>query len=665
MRTDLLGNPSFSELLGRVREMALGAYSHQNLPFEMLVEALQPERNLSHTPLFQVAFVIQNAPMSQLELAGLTISDLPIENVTAKFDLTLAIGNTATGLAGVWEYNTDLFDASTIERLSGHFVTLLEAIVANPQERIDQLPLLTEVEQHQVLIEWNDTQVDYPQDKCIHQLFESQVELTPNAVAVVFDNQQLTYHELNSRANQLAHYLQSLGVGADVLVGICVERSLEMIVGLLGILKAGGAYVPLDPEYPQERLQYILEDAQVKVLLTQQRVLDKLPEHQAQLVCFDNIWPQIVQNNQDNPTSGVTAFHLANLIYTSGSTGKPKGVMVEHTGLFNLAQAQIQTFGLHSASRVLQFASLSFDASIWEIIMALGSGAILYLGTKDSLLPGMPLIERLRDYRITHITLPPSALAVLPVEELPALQTIIVAGEACSAELIKQWSAGRNFFNAYGPTEASVCATIAKCTDSDRKISIGRPIANTQIYILDSHLQPVPIGVPGELHIAGAGLARGYLNRRELTQQKFIPNPFEEAAVRLLSAPLKASRSPDAGSRLYKTGDLARYLPDGNIEYLGRIDNQVKIRGFRIELGELEAVLSQNVDVRACCVITREDIPGEKRLVAYIVPQTEVIPTVSVLRQFLKTKLPDYIVPNAFVILEAIPITPNGKVDRR
>ncbi|MHC0062944.1 non-ribosomal peptide synthase/polyketide synthase [Nostoc sp. UIC 10890] len=672
MRTDLSENPSFQNLLTRVREVALGAYAHQDLPFEMLVEVLQPERNLSHTPLFQVAFVIQNAPISQVELTGLTISDLPIENVTAKFDLTLAMENTATGLLGLWEYNTDLFDASTIERLSGHFITLLSAIVANPQQQISQLPMLTEVEQQQLLIDWNDTQIDYPQDKCIHQLFEEQVEQTPDAVAVVFvDNQQLTYQQLNSRANQLAHYLRSLGVGADVLVGICVERSLEMIVGLLAILKAGGAYVPLDPEYPQERLQYILEDAQVSVLLTQQRVLDRLPEHQTQLVCLDEIWPQIVQNNQDNFTSGVTSAHLANLIYTSGSTGKPKGVMVEHTGLVNLAQAQIQTFGLHSDSRVLQFASLSFDASIWEIIMALGSGARLYLGTKDSLAPGTPLIQLLRDYCVTHVTLPPSALAVLPVEELPALQTIIVAGEACSAELIRQWSVGRNFFNAYGPTEASVCATIAKCTESDRKISIGRPIANAQIYILDSHLQPVPVGVPGELHIGGAGLARGYLNRPELTQEKFISNRFGQSrGAEILLNP----QSPVPNPRLYKTGDLARYLSDGNIEYLGRIDNQVKIRGFRIELGEIEAALSQLPEVREAIVVSREDQPNNKRLIAYVVPQQknlesskkpENLSTDKSLRANLKKLLPDYMIPSRFVVLENLPLTPNGKIDRR
>jgi len=660
MRTDLSANPSFCDLLGRVRDVALGAYAHQDLPFEMLVEALQPERNLSHTPLFQVAFILQNAPKSEVEMTGLTLCHISTAGVTAKFDLTLAMGNTDTGLAGVWEYNTDLFDAGTIERMAGHFVTLLEAIVANPQKRISQLPLLTTVERQQLLIDWNDTQVDYPQDKCIHQLFEEQVERTPNAVAVVFDNKQLTYHELNGRANQLAHYLRSLGVGTDVLVGLCVERSLEMLVALLAILKAGGAYVPLDPEYPQERLQFMLEDAQLGVLLIQKQLLNKLPQHQVQLVCLDDIWSQIDESNQDNLTGVVTAAHLANVIYTSGSTGRPKGVMVKHTGFVNLSQAQIQTFGVDSDSRILQFASLSFDASIWEIIMALGSGATLYLGTKDSLAPGKPLVERLRDYAITHVTLPPSALFVLPPKELPALQTIIVAGEACSPELIKQWSVGRNFFNAYGPTETTVCATIgkatpkanAKCMEDDEKISIGRPIANTQIYILDSHLQPVPIGVPGELHIGGVGLAQGYLNRSELTQEKFIPNPFNNSKFKIQN------------SKLYKTGDLARYLPDGNIEYLGRIDHQVKIRGLRIESGEIEAVLNQHPDVQGSCVILREDTPGDKRLVAYVVIYSQQIPTTSELRQYLLNHLPLYMMPQAFVILESLPLTPNGKIDR-
>ncbi|NCS11031.1 MAG: amino acid adenylation domain-containing protein [Microcystis aeruginosa G13-09] len=649
MRTDLSDNPSFSQLLTRVREVTMDAYAHQDLPFEMLVEALQPERDLSHTPLFQVAFVLQNTPKSEIAMTGLTVTDLPPENTTAKFYLTLAMVNTDDGLKGVWEYNTDLFESSTIERLSGHFLNLLGGIAANPQARISQLPLLTESETNQLLIEWNNTQVDYPEYKCIHQLFEEQVKRTPDAVAVVCSQQQLTYNELNCRANQLAHYLQKLGVKADTLVGISLERSLEMIVGLLGILKAGGAYLPLDPDYPSERLQFAIADAQLSLLLTQEGLIDKLPKHQAPLILLEQIREEINQNSQDNLTGVVTANNLANLIYTSGSTGKPKGVMVEHRGLFNLAQAQIKTFNLQSNSRILQFASLNFDASIWEIILAMGAGATLYLDTKDALMPGLPLMGRLKDYAITHITLPPSALAALPLEEIPELQTIIVGGEACSEELIKQWATGRNFFNAYGPTETSVCATVEKWTDETLKVTIGRPIANTQVYILDCHLQPVPIGVPGELHIGGMGLARGYLNRPELTQEKFIPNPF--------------SNYPD--SRLYKTGDLARYLPDGKIEYLGRIDNQVKIRGFRIELGEIEALLNQNQAVQSSCVIVREDNLGDKRLVAYVVLQPEINLTINEIRQFLRAKLPDYMVPTAFVLLDTFPLTPNGKIDRR
>ncbi|MDJ0548257.1 MAG: amino acid adenylation domain-containing protein, partial [Microcystis sp. M49637_WE12] len=474
MRTDLSDNPSFSQLLTRVREVTMDAYAHQDLPFEMLVEALQPERDLSHTPLFQVAFVLQNTPKSEIAMTGLTVTDLPPENTTAKFDLTLAMVSTDDGLKGVWEYNTDLFESSTIERLSGHFLNLLGGIAANPQARISQLPLLTESETNQLLIEWNNTQVDYPEYKCIHQLFEEQVKRTPDAVAVVCSQQQLTYNELNCRANQLAHYLRKLGVKADTLVGISLERSLEMIVGLLGILKAGGAYLPLDPDYPSERLQFAIADAQLSLLLTQEGLIDKLPEHQAPLILLDRFTEEINQNSQDNLTGVVTANNLANLIYTSGSTGKPKGVMVEHRGLFNLAQAQIKTFNLQSNSRILQFASLNFDASIWEIIMAIGAGATLYLDTKDALMPGLPLMGRLKDYGITHITLPPSALAALPLEDIPELQTIIVAGEACSEELIKQWATGRNFFNAYGPTETSVCATVEKWTDETLKVTIGR-----------------------------------------------------------------------------------------------------------------------------------------------------------------------------------------------
>ncbi|WP_460207482.1 amino acid adenylation domain-containing protein [Scytonema sp. NUACC21] len=594
-------------------------------------------------------FVLQNAPMATLELPGLTLNPLSMDSTIAKFDLTLSMEDTDRGLVGWLEYNSDLFDASTITRMLAHFQTLLEGIVAHPEHRLSNLPLLTQQERQQLLVEWNRTGTDYPNDLCIHQLFEAQVERTPDAVAVEFEDQQLTYFELNRRANQLAHYLRSLGVEPDVLVGISLERSSEMILGILAVLKVGGAYVPIDPAYPQERLAYILSNSQVSVLLTQEKLLSGLPESQASLICLDRNWDIISQKSEVNLTSRVKPENLAYVIYTSGSTGKPKGVLVTHQGLCNLASAQIQLFDVKSDSRVLQFASFSFDASIWEIVMALCSGAMLCLGTRESLLLGPTLMQFVRERSITHATLPPSALATLPTEELPALQNMIVAGEACSTELVAQWSKGRKFFNAYGPTESTVCATVYECANDIRKSPIGRPIANTQVYILDPHLQPVPIGVPGEMYITGAGLARGYLNRPELTSEKFIPNPFSNESV----------------ARLYRTGDLARYLADGNIEFLGRLDDQVKIRGFRIELGEIEFVLGQHPGVRETAVTIREDVVGSKRLVAYVVVNQTLTPTITELHQFLKDKLPQYMVPSAIVVLEALPLTPNGKVDRR
>ncbi|MEG4231276.1 amino acid adenylation domain-containing protein [Microcoleus sp. Pol11C3] len=599
LRTDLSGNPSFEELLMRVREVTLGAYAHQEMPFPKLVEELQPERNLSYNPLFQVAFVLE-PPLAEMD-SGWAISQLDVDTSTAKFDLYLELDERPSGIIGRLEYNTDLFDAATIRRMLGNFQTLLEGLVANPEQKIGELPILTEWERQQ-LAAWNDTVTDYPKDVCIHQLFEEQVERSPDAIALVFEDEQLTYQDLNQRANQLAHHLRNLGVGPEVLVGICVERSLEMVVGLLGILKAGGAYVPLDPAYPPERLVFMLEDAEVAVLLTQARLVESLPQHQARIVCLDTDWEIIERQSEENPGYSVTSKNLAYVIYTSGSTGRPKGVLVAHRGLCNLAKAQIKIFNVQPNSRVLQFASLSFDASIWEVIMALLARATLVMGTRDSLLAGAPLIQLLRDFAIATVTLPPSVLAVLPADELPALRTIIVAGEDSSPDLVAKWAPGRRFFNAYGPTESTVCATVAECTDSTKSPPIGRPIANTQVYILDIQKQLVPIGVPGELYIGGDGLARGYLNRPELTSDRFIPNPF----------------SNESGSRLYKTGDLARYLPDGNIEFLGRIDHQVKIRGFRIELGEIEAVLSQHPDIQESLVINRDDSSGNQRLVAYI-----------------------------------------------
>jgi amino acid adenylation domain-containing protein len=657
LRTDMSGNPSFEDVLSRVRDVALEAYAHQDLPFEQLVEALQPSRDLSHTPLFQVMFVLENAPMPSLKLQGLTLSLLEVESATAKFDLTLSLENSEQGLIGSWEYNTDLFDAATITRIAGHYETLLEAIVTNPQQQVSQFPLLSEAERHQLLVEWNDTQVNYPTDVCIHQLFEAQVERTPDAVAVVFEDEQLTYGELNRRANQLAHHLRSLGVGPDVLVGISLERSLEMVIGLLGILKAGGAYVPLDPEYPTERLAYMLSDSQVSVLLTQSKLADSFPEHGAQVVYLNKDWGVISRQSQENPVRSVKSSNLAYTIYTSGSTGKPKGVMISHKAISNHMCWMQTAFPLTDADKVLQKTPFSFDASIWEFYAPLLAGAQLVMARPGGHRDSAYLIEVITELKVTTVQLVPSLLQMLLESEkfkmCKSLKRVFCGGEALPMEYIKRFSRhlDADLHNLYGPTEATIDVIFFTCKSESHQqlVPIGRPIANTQIYILDGYLQPVGVGVAGELYIGGDGLARGYLNRPDLTAEKFISNPF----------------SDEPRARLYKTGDRARYLSDGNIEFLGRLDDQVKIRGFRIELGEIEAVLGQHPAVEETVVMVREDVPGNKRLVAYVVVNQTSAPTVSQLHQFLKQKLPEYMIPSAIVKLEALPLTPNGKVDRR
>ena len=679
MYTDLGGEPSFTEVLKRVKQTALEAYGHQDIPFEKLVEQLQPERSLSQNPLFQVVFAVQE---SEHMKPSFSLPNLEVElgwerwmgdQMTVRMDLELHLWLEGEEIKGLCAYNRDLFSAETISRMLSHYQNLLSAAVETTERPVSQLPLMKEPELDQILVEWNNTKTDYPNDKCIHQLFEQQVENNPNSIAVVFEQQKLTYSQLNSKANQLAHYLQKLGVVPETLVGICVERSVEMVVGLLAILKAGGAYLPLDPAYPQERLEYMFADSQVSVLLTQQQLLAQLPQHQAKVVFLDRDWEKIATETPEKVESEVSPQNLAYVIYTSGSTGKPKGVLVEHKGLCNLVTVQMQGFQVNSNSRVLQFASLSFDASIWEIVMALGSGASLYIGSRDSLMPGVGMSQWLRNNKITHITIPPSALAVMPKDELPTLKTIVVAGEACPPELISHWAKGRQFVNAYGPTESTVCATMAECSPECYVPPIGRPISNTQIYILDRNLQPVPIGVPGEIYIGGVGLARGYLNREDLTNQKFIPNPFDNSKVKSGATPRRRKTQGNAHqesqkSKLYKTGDLGRYLADGNIEFIGRIDHQVKIRGFRIEIGEIEALVSQYPDIKENVVIAQSDPAGDKRLVVYIVPKQESTQDTSLIpqiRQFLKQKLPEYMIPAAFVLLDAFPLTPNGKIDRR
>lgn len=602
LRTDVSDDPDFLALLERVRDTALEAYAHQDLPFEKLVEAMEPERHLNRSPLFQVKFLLQNTPQdSELSLRGLTLRPFNFNIEASTFDLLLSMLDTEGGIAGTFEYNTDLFAEATVKRLGEHFRSLLETIVANPWQRVSELQFLSMAERNQLLFEWNDTGVEYSSDKCIQQLFEAQVERTPDATALVFANERLTYRQLNARANQLAHHLRQSGVEQETLVGLCVERSVEMIVGLLGTLKAGAAFLPLDPGYPLERLSFMIEDARIPVLLTQEALLEKLPAHWVQTICLDSDWETIAAQSEENIDGAAVPENLAYVIYTSGSTGRPKGVMVQHGGLCNMVEAQIKAFAVVPESRVLQFASFSFDASVSEVFMALASGAGLYLASRESLMPGPPLLKLLRENEITTVTLPPSVLAVMDEDELPALQTIVVAGESCPPEIVERWGKGRRFIDAYGPTEDTVCATLAQLDGT--RVTIGRPIANNQIYILDAGLQPVPAGVYGELHIGGVGLARGYLNRPELTAEKFIPNPF----------------SANAGERLYKSGDLARWLPDGNLEFAGRIDHQLKIRGYRVEAGEIETVLNNHPEVRTSIVLERTDTTGDQRLAAYCV----------------------------------------------
>lgn len=717
MRTDLSGEPSFRETLRRVREVALGAYAHQDMPFENLVEALQPARNLSYTPLFQVGFDYQETSRSQQLLATsdqlLEFHALDLQSGVAQFDLLLSMTRTAQGLSGSLDYNTDLYDAATMHRFLGHFQTLLHSAVQDPDQAISKLPILPEPERRQLLVDWNQTQAPFPPEPTIFHRFESQVNQHPDQLALVFNQQSLSYRELNQRANQVARYLLGLGVKPDSIVGIAVERSLDMVIGILGILKSGAAYLPLDPHYPAERLAFMLEDSGIPILLTQAPLLEWLPlqgRTGLQVVCLDRDWAGIEQAAQGdldtNPASQLPLAqrpgpdHLAYVIYTSGSTGKPKGTLLRHRGLVNLAEAQRKAFTIQAGSRVLQFAPLSFDASVWETFMALANGGVLVLARQETLASVPDLLALLRDQEVTTVTLPPSLLSIVPAEQvtaraLPALKTVIAAGERCTQEIVQRWAdanSGRQFFNAYGPTETTVCASWALVDETQAgDPPIGRPLPNIRLYVLDQYKQPVPIGIPGELYVGGAAVARGYLNRPELTDDKFISDifadsnriPMHHAAQ---AAPAASQRIPARGAasqaRLYRTGDLVRYRVDGNIEFLGRVDEQVKVRGFRIELGEIEAVLRQYVDpqgfpLKESTVVVREDIAGDKRLVAYLTPHAAPVGTdaaqtqeasalyIDHLRNYLRQALPDYMVPSAFVFLEALPISPAGKIDKR
>lgn len=661
LRTDLSGDPSFRELLGRVRQVTLAAYYHQELPYEKLLEELRPPRDLSRTPLFQTLFVLQNAPRQPLDLAGLTLNALEVDPRTAKFDLLLDLAETPAGLQGYFEYSTDLFAAATIARLAGHLQTLLAEVVADPDQHLATLPLLTADERQRLVVEWNATRTDDAPEQCLHQVFEAQVAQSPDAVAVVCADAHLTYRELNRQANQVAHYLQALGVGPEALVGLCVERSFAMVVGLLGILKAGAAYVPLDPAYPQERLAVVLQDARLAVLLTRERYVARLPEHGATVVCLDAGWPAMAQHSTHDPVSGVTADNLATVLYTSGSTGRPRGVLVSHGAILHTLAWLWRAYPFAKEEVCCQKTSMSFVDSLQELLAPLLRGIQTVL-IPDEVLHDLPkFVPTLAVHHVTRILLVPALLQVMLDayddlhSRLPRLTLWIASGEILPHELCQRFLERlphSRLLNLYGTSEVSANAT---CYDTGQRrhtaarVPIGRPIANTQVYVLDRFLQPVPIGVPGELYVGGSGLARGYLSGPDLSAAKFLPHPF----------------SHEPGARLYKTGDLVRYLPDGNLDYLGRLDQQVQIRGCRLEPGEIETALEQHPAIRQAVVVAREDTPGDARLVAYLLVAQERAPLVSALRSFLKLKLPNYMIPTAFVPLDAMPLTPNGKIDRR
>nr|ACX33963.1 putative non-ribosomal peptide synthetase [uncultured bacterium RM35] len=651
MRLNLEGEPTFLEVLSRVKEFALEAYADQDVPFERLVAALQPPRDTSTSPLFQVGVAWQNALTgARLELEGVKVEEIALDDVPAPYDLMLEIveGEAERGLHGRLTYDAARYDRETIERLGTHFVTLLSAAVERPESGARHLPLLDPEERRRIVDGWNETARERPKAATAGECFEQRVAEGPARLALVSGAEEVTYREIDRRANRLARYLTRKGVGPEIRVGICLDRSSELIVAVLGVIKAGGAYVPLDPAYPRERLAWIVRDAGIEVVITKAEVWRAVGLDGSDVVRLDEDRLAIEKESEAPTPTRVGARNLAYIIYTSGSTGTPKGVMIEHGSLCNLIAREAEELALRPGKRVLQFASPSFDASVWELFGALGTGATLCLAPREALLPGPPLAETLRQLQVTTATLPPSALRLLSPDGAPSLELVVSAGEACSDDLISAWMAGRGFINAYGPTETTVCASLWHARSGDPS-SIGTPLGNCRIYIVDAELEPVPVGVAGELVVGGAGVARGYLGRPTLTAERFVPDPF--------------SRVP--GERMYRTGDLARWRADGQIEYLGRIDDQLKIRAFRIEPGEIEAALREHPDVTDAAVVAREVTRGgEKQLVAYVVGQDGVASARGALRDFLRGRLPEHMVPSRFVSLPNLPLTPNGKVDR-
>lgn len=647
--TDLHGDPSFREVLARVRKVVFSTNAHQEVPFEMIVESIQPKRDTSFNPLFQVAFTFQEPPM-QINLSGCEVKSQCLHNDAAKFDILAWLWEAEDGIRGLLEYNTELFDSETIERFASHYQVLLESAVENPDTPISKLRNISKKEWELMVNEWNNTNLEYKPELGIHGCFEAQVNDHQKKTAVECDGQSLSYKELNDRANQLANYLSSKGVEPGKLVAISMERSLDMLVGVLGILKTGGCYIPLDPEYPDDRLFYMLEDSSAEFLLMQGSLSEQYANYSGCKICIDTDWGEIQKSGADNPDITINPSDLAYIIYTSGSTGKPKGVMVPHGAAVNFLKSMSLKPGLDEKDILLAVTTLSFDIAVLELYLPLTVGGTVIIATRDEAADGNTLADLISSKDITTMQATPATWRLLLAsgwQGNPSLK-VLCGGEAMPADLVAELLPRvGELWNMYGPTETTVWSTCYQITDPDSPILIGKPIHNTKIYILDQHLKPVPMGVPGELYIGGDGATRGYLNREELTSERFVASPFED------------------GATIYRTGDIVRYKADGNLEYYRRADNQVKVRGFRIELGEIESVLSKQENIQQSIVDVREDTPGDPRLIAYYIPEQGSSIMATELRKFLRQELPDYMIPQYMVELEEFPLTPNGKVDRK
>ncbi|CAM4414138.1 MAG: Linear gramicidin synthase subunit B [Legionellaceae bacterium] len=657
LSVDCSSNPRFTDFIHLSHKLTLESYDNQNVPFDQIVDHLKIARNSSYNPIFQAAMVLQNNLSAQLTFNEISAEDLQVTNNLAKFDLTLEAIQNNQGILLKFEYSTDLFFDETIIRFAQHYENLLNHIVLNPETKIEQIPLLNRTEYAKILYDCNETKVDFQDFMTIQELFEQQVQNNPQNIALYYEGDTLTYAELNKKSNQLADYLiKNFSLQPDSLIAVSLTRGFNLIIAILGVLKAGAAYVPLDPTYPLDRLEYILTDTKTSILLSEENLYSIYESRfTGNFVSLDSL--ELSSYSELNPRQQCKPEHLAYVIYTSGSTGKPKGVLIEHKGVINLASVQAKLLEINHTSKLLQFASMSFDAMVWEWTGALLNGASLYLAKSKEDLMGNKLESFLTEHKITIATLPPIVLNT--VNNLASLKTLVLAGEAPNKQLMDKWCKKLKLINAYGPTESTVCASMHHYTGENSALTIGKPINNTQIYVLDKHQQPVPIGVAGELYIGGVGIARGYLNRYELTKEKFISNSFINTKY----------QQEEKNNRLYRTGDLVRYLADGNIEFLGRIDEQVKIRGFRVELGEIANLLLEQEHIADAAVILREDKPNQKKIISYIVKKNTYIEDstsfIEIIKNYLKQQLPDYMIPSAFVILEKLPLTSHGKFDRK